>query len=375
MGRIIDRLLTRKNFFRGSAILALTTFLSYALGLLRDRLLATTFGASRALDAYNAAFNLPDLILNIFVAGALTAAFVPIFSDLKKSERLDEAREFINSVINSSLLAVAASGLAVFIFAPFLSKFMVPGFDPIARQTFVNLVRILLLSPIIFSISNTLGSIIITHEKFFWYGISASFYNAGTILGAVFLTRPFGIYGIAIGTIAGALMHLACRIIGLTYHHRYHPVIRINFHFRQFLRLMLPKVIGQPIEQLTFVGFTIIASLIGPGSIAILNFAHNFQSMPINTIGATLGLTAFPILSRLSTPETQKEFRREVRFTLQTIILISVSGAVAIYFFNVSIPAFTQILPSNPWALSSFSLVTQPIRPKGRPLRICSNFY
>src|SRR3989344_4840409 len=107
---IRSKFLTRETFFKGSAILGLTTVLSYALGLLRDRIFARTFGASSVLDAYNAAFTLPDLILNIFVAGALTAAFVPIFSDLINKQKNDEAGDFISSVLNGSLFIVLISG-------------------------------------------------------------------------------------------------------------------------------------------------------------------------------------------------------------------------------------------------------------------------
>jgi putative peptidoglycan lipid II flippase len=339
--RIIDRFLNKRAFFMGSAVLALTTILSYALGLLRDRLFAITFGASRVLDAYNAAFTLPDLILNIFVAGALTAAFVPIFSDLKNSQRHDDTRDFINSVINGSLFVVILSGILVFILVPYLSKFIVPGFDVAARHTFENLVRLLLLSPIIFSISNTLGNIILTHDRFFWYGISAALYNVGIIAGTIFLVPYFGIYGVAIGTIAGALLHLGSRIFGLKYSHKYHFKINFNADYRKFIRLMLPKVIGQPLEQITFLGYTIIASTIGAGSIAILNFARNFQSMPVNTIGITIALASFPILARMSSSDQQIEFRREIKFSLKTILIISIPAAIAVYCFrNILISIF-----------------------------------
>jgi putative peptidoglycan lipid II flippase len=332
--RIFDRFLTKKTFFFGSVVLSVTTALSYAFGLLRDHLFSTTFGASSVLDAYNAAFTVPDLILNIFVAGALTAAFVPIFSDLTTGKKHDEAKEFINSVLNGSLLVVIFSGILVFIFAPFLSRLVVPGFGDQARQTFINLTRLLLLSPIIFSISNTLGNINVTHERFFWYGISAALFNLGTILGIIFLVPYYGIYGAAIGTLFGALLHLVSRIIGLSYPFRYHPKIKISRDYRNFFRLMLPKVIGQPVEQFTFLGFTIIASTIGAGSIAILGFAHNFESMPINVIGATVALTSFPILARLSAVENQGEFRKEMNFALLTNLTIAIPAAVVIYLLR-----------------------------------------
>ena len=334
LAKIKEKFLTKKAFFKGSSVLALTTLLSYILGLLRDRVFARTFGAAHILDAYNAAFTLPDLILNIFVAGALTAAFVPIFSDLTSQRKFKETGDFINSVLNGSLLVVLLSGLAVFALAPQLSNLIVPGFSPQAKEIFINLTRLLLLSPLIFSVSNTLGNILVAQENFFWFGISAALYNLGIIAGAVFLTPYYGIYGVAIGTIAGALLHLATRVIGLKYRYRWRPVINFSYDYRRFLKLILPKVVGHPIEQLTFLGFTIIASTISAGSIAILNFARNFQSAPINIIGATFALTAFPLLTRAVSAEDRKTFRKELSFTFNAILLISAAAAVVIYFLR-----------------------------------------
>jgi putative peptidoglycan lipid II flippase len=326
--RVKNLLLDKKIFFKGSTVLVFTTVLSYALGLLRDRILATTFGASRALDAYNAAFTLPDLILNIFVAGALTAAFVPIFSELSVKERKAEADQFTNSVISSSLGVVIISGLAVFFLTPALSKIIVPGFSPEERSVFTNLTRLLLLSPIIFSISNTFGNILLIKNKNFWYGISAACYNLGIIGGAVFLSPKFGIYGVALGAIGGAVFHLISRMIGLGKLEGLKLKIKVNEEFKKFIRLMLPKVIGHPIEQLTFLGFTIIASTVGSGAIAILNFARNFQSMPINIIGVNLALAVFPALARAEAEDNKNYFRSELNFVLKFSFALTLAAAV-----------------------------------------------
>ena len=333
-GQNIFKSLTKKAIFKGSAVLTTTTVLSYALGLLRDRLFAQTFGATRVLDAYNAAFTLPDLILNIFVAGALTAAFVPIFTDLTEENKRQETNIFVNSVLNSSLIAVLVSGLLVFAFAPQLSRYIVPGFDEQSRKIFVDLTRLLLLSPIIFSISNTFVGIALTRYRFFLVGISAPLYNLGIILGTVILAAKYGIYGVAVGTIIGALLHLLPRLIGLGFSFRYRPMINFNQEFKKYVRLMLPKAAGHPVEQLTFLGFTIIASAIGAGSIAILNFARNFQSMPVNAIGVAFSLAAFPLLAKAISVNDKTTFNREFTFTLKSIALLATLAALIIYLIR-----------------------------------------
>lgn len=315
-----------------------TTAVSYIFGLLRDRLLAQLFGASQILGAYEASFILPDLILNIFVAGALTAAFIPIFSNINKTGNDNESSQFISSVINGSLLVVLVSGIVVFFFAPYLAKTVVPGFYGTDRQIFINLVRLLLISPIIFAVSNTLGNILLSKESFFWYGISASLYNIGTILGIIFLIPRFGIYGVAIGSIGGAVLHLASRIIGyLKYHLKYRPTIKLDIYYKRFLRLMSPKMIQHPIEELTFWGFTAIASSLTAGSIVILNFARNFQSMPVNTIGLAFALAVFPKISKSATDGDGKEFVDSIRFATKSILITTIPVSILIYLFKIPI--------------------------------------
>ncbi len=315
--------------------MASTALLSNLLGLLRDRFLAQNFGASIPLDAYNAAFILPNLLLNIFVAGAVSAAFVPIFTDLLTKEKREEAITFSNSVLNGSLLIVLISGLLVFIFAPQLSHFVVPGFDAESKTIFVNLMRLLLLSPLIFAASNTLGSVLVSEERFFWFGISPAIYNLGIIGGTIFLVQPFGIYGVVIGTLAGALLHLLSRIIGLKKRYfNYRPQIKLDEHLRKYIRLMLPRMAGHPIEQFIFLGFTVIASTISTGSIVVLTFANNFQTVPVAIIGITLALATFPALSRAVSNNNRQEFVDQMTFTLKAILLTTIPAALFMYFFR-----------------------------------------
>ncbi|MFH1769628.1 MAG: murein biosynthesis integral membrane protein MurJ [Parcubacteria group bacterium] len=329
---LLKTLLNRKTLLMGSGVLAFTTILSYILGLFRDRLLATTFGATRILDTYNASFVLPDLILNIFVAGALSAAFIPIFSQLLQKEDCEQMSEFMSSVLTSALIVVFVVGSLVFIFAPQLSNFIVPGFSDAERSLYTSLTRILLLSPLLFAVSNTLGGILVSKEKFFWFGISAPLYNLGIIGGIAFLSSQYGIFGAAYGALAGALLHTLIRLPGIVRSGlRYRPRIRVTDYYKKFLRLMTPKMIGHPLEQITFLGYTIIASSLGAGSIAILTFARNFQYAPIAIIGINLALTIFPTLSREAASGDRKAFLSSLFFTLKTIIVTTGLSAIAIY--------------------------------------------
>lgn len=181
----------------GSVVLAVTTLISYALGIIRDRMFAQTFGASRVLDAYNAAFLLPDLLFNILIASGITAAFVPIFTELFYSNRT-KSYEYTNSIISWATVLMFISALGLIIFSGSISGLVAPGFNPEDRLLVSKIIRILALSPILFGISNTLGAMLVAKRRFLLYGLSPVFYNLGIIGGTFLLAPSFGIMGVAI---------------------------------------------------------------------------------------------------------------------------------------------------------------------------------
>lgn len=353
--RIFALIFNRKTFFRNSAVLAFTALLSNLMGLLRDRLLAQTFGASVSLDAYNAAFIIPNLLLNIFVSGALAAAFVPIFTDLINGRKDEEASEFTSSVLNSSILVIIVTGIITFIFAPQLGRFVVPGFSQESRATFISLMRILLISPLIFAVSNTIGNILVSRSKFFWYGMSPVFYNLGIIGGTFFLGKTWGIKGAVIGVIAGSLLHLLSRFVGGAYSElKYNFVVKINGNFKKYLRLMVPKMIGQPIDQFMFLGFTIIGSTIGAGSIAIVNIANNFQTVPTSIIGITFALIAFPILSKFAAKRDERSFSKEMLFTICAMLITLIP--ISFLMFLLRKPIISILIGGGAFDLAAIAL-------------------
>lgn len=328
-----------KNFLRflpaGSIVLAITTLASYTAGLLRDRMFAQSFGASRELDAYNAAFLLPDLLFNIFIASGIAAAFVPIITDLLKSDR-KRAAEYLGTVITGAMGTMAISALVIVIFAGQISMLVAPGFAPEDQLLVAKLLRYLALSPLIFSASNALGALLIVERRFLYYGLSPVLYNLGIILGTVFLSSRFGIMGAAWGTLLGALLHLSVRVFdvlrsGFELHWSFFPS---RPEFKKTLALMLPKMFGHPVELATFWAFTVIASRLEPGSVAILNFARNFQSVPVSLIGITIATTTFPLLARAIADRTFASFRKTLKISLWLILGGSVFAAAITFLIR-----------------------------------------
>ncbi len=322
-------------FRTGASILTVLILASNVLGLVRDMIFSRMFGAARLLDVYNAAFVVPDVLLNVFVAGALTAAFVPVFSHLRAKGEEAESERVAGTMFAAAPGAMFVIGLLALIFMPQIAHIVAPGFSADEMALLIRMSRLMLLSPVLFALSNTLGSVLVSLDRFVGYGLSAILYNAG-IIGGAFLTPWLGPLGLVVGTLAGAILHLAARLIALL-HSGFRPrgpVDLANRNFRHILKLMIPRMAGQPIEQLTFSLFTNLASSLAVGSIAIVNFARNFQSMPISVFGIAFSLAVFGSLSRKAALNDREGFVYHLKETFKPLMAASVISALVYVVFG-----------------------------------------
>lgn len=316
-------------FRRGATLLTSLTLASYALGLVRDMVFARVLGAGRLLDVYNAAFIIPDVLLNIFIAGALAAAFVPVFTQLLARGERTDAEHLSATMLTAAPVAMVAIGVVAFIAMPQLADLVAPGFNDADRTLLIQLSRLLLLSPVLFALSNTLGGMLVSLERFAGYGLSPVLYNIG-IIGGAFLVAPLGPVGLVIGTLAGGALHLIARVVAVirSGFRAHGPVSSKNPHFRQVLRLMLPRMAGQPVEQLTFFLFTNLASTLAAGSIAILSFARNFQSVPVSIFGISFATAVFAQLSRSAALSDDTLFVRTLKEAARPLLIVTVLSAL-----------------------------------------------
>ena len=325
----IRRYLFGTVFRAGASILTALTLASYALGLVRDILFSHILGASRLLDVYNAAFIIPDVLLNVFVAGALAAAFVPVFSHLRAHGEREESERVATTMFAAAPGAMAVIGVIAFLFMPVIARIVAPGFSAPELALLVRMSRLMLVSPVLFALSNTLGSALVSLDRFVAYGLSPILYNLGIISG-VFLSQRFGPLGLVAGTVLGAALHLSVRVIGTLRSglKLRGPVNLSNVHFRQILKLMIPRMAGQPIEQLTFSLFTNLASSLAVGSIAVVNFARNFQSVPISVFGISFSTAVFASLSRKAAVREREGFLYHLKETAKPLAWVSVASAL-----------------------------------------------
>lgn len=319
--RLLDRLPA------GALLLSILTFGSYVMGLVRDRVFARTFGAGSDLDVYNAALVLPELVLDVLVLAGLTAAFIPV---LMRTERDDPARglAFARTVVTASALIMGVASAVLLVIAPWTVDIVAPGFDDAQAEQYTLLFRQMCLTSLVFAVSFALGELLVARQRFLAYGVAPLLYNLGIVLGALLLAPVMGIEGVAIGTLAGALLHLGVRVAGvLRTGFRYRPMLVVRtIEFREFLRLSVPRAVAQPVEAVTFLFFTRVASEMAAGSVSSVSFARNFQSVPVSLIGIAFSVAAFPILSRVAASGDRGRFRRVVR---DNVLLIGVLSALA----------------------------------------------
>lgn len=305
----------RTLLLHSSWSLTLTSGISYFFGLMRDRIFVQTFGLSRTLDIYNASFVLPDLLLSLFIGTALSAAFVPIFTrQYDKEKQLGYA--YSNQVMTLGVTLIAALGLICAIFLPYIAHTLVPGFEGEDLTRYIQLTRVMLLSPIIFAVSNTFGEILISVREFFWWGLSPALYNIGIILGAIYLYPRFGIVGMVLGTLFGAVLHLAIRFVPLwkqRSHFKTRPDFRLTPEVKETIKLMLPKMLQYGMWSFMLMNFTSITSALPEGSVAAYNYAYNFQSLPVSLLGIAIAMAVYPTLSHDAGKGNYTKFKADFR--------------------------------------------------------------
>jgi putative peptidoglycan lipid II flippase len=316
---------------QGAILLSVLTFAAYAAGLVRDRIFARTYGAGAELDAYNAAFILPELALDVLVASGLAAPFVPVFTSLRRADA-DAAIRFAQTVLTLAIMVMGVACLLLLLVAPATVDLIAPGFDEANRERYLDLFRLMLVTPVVFAASITLGEILVAERRFLYYALAPILYNVGIVGGTLLLHDSMGIRAAAVGAVMGAFLHLGIRVVGML---RSSVPLRLRLDLRlpalrEFVILMLPKMLSHPIEPLVFLFFTSVASMLAAGSVTSVSFARNFQSVPVALFGVSISLAAFPALSAAWAANDRAGFRRQVRTSAVTITVLTVASAIAL---------------------------------------------
>lgn len=317
--------------------LAFFAVVSGLLGLFRDRMLASFFGASRTLDVYYSAFRVPDFVYTLMLFLTSATAIIPIF--LRKVETgKSETENFLGTLVYFFSLVVVVLSVASFFLMPKISNFLFPGFSIEEKSLSSSLSRIMLLSPMFLGLSNIFSSITQSFKRFFAYALSPVFYNLGIIFGILFLFPVFGIQGLSYGVVFGAFLHMAIQLPSLF-------GIGARFSFKKVLfseiknvvLYSVPRTLGLSINQFLLLIFTAVASLLSEGSIAVFNLSQNLGYLPTTVIGLSYGVAAFPSLASFSLKKDKLAFEEHFSSAFRYVVFWAVPISVLILILRAQI--------------------------------------
>lgn len=302
-------------------ILGGAAFLSRLLGLLRDRLLAARFGAGDALDAYYAAFQIPDILFTVFLIGSASAAVLPIFLEYEGKNRASAERFISNLITVFGVLALAVAALSV-AFAPQLMALAAPGFSGEKMATAVSITRLVMINAVFFGVAGILSSVLQARRRFFVFALPPIFYNLAIIAGLFFFVPFLGVEGLGYGVLLGGLLQVliqlpAFRAMGFGF--------RPSFDWREpglkrVAAVALPRVLALSMNQVTIAALAAIASFFAAGSISVFKLAANLMYVPVGLFGVSYALAVFPKLSGASVRGQGKQFREDVAVGFRNIL-------------------------------------------------------
>lgn len=320
--------------------MSLAVLISRLLGLVREQVFAGFFGAGRAIDAFVVAFRIPNLLRDLFAEGALSTAFVTVFSQYDAKEGPERTWRLANNVLVFLMIVVGSLTLAGIYFSPALVGLMAPDFGQVPGKLELTALMTRIMFPflLLVSLAALVMGILNTKGKFFLPALASSFFNLGSIVAGVglsFLAPRLGqppIVGMAVGTLIGGLLQLMVQV----------PLLfRVGFRLqavcdpwdpglRQIFRLMLPAVLGLSAAQINIFINTFYAARCPEGSISWLNYAYRLDHLPQGLFGVALSVATLPLASRLAAREDVAGLRDACRAALSLAMLLTLPAAAGL---------------------------------------------
>lgn len=338
-------------------LLASSTMISSLLGIYRDRLLNGLYldNYPQGIDAYTAAFTIPDFMFFILVSGALSVSFIPVFNQRLSKGNKKSAWELSSSLVNFLALLTLIASILIIVFADPLVRYVVgPGLDEQGRSLAISMMRIIAVNPFLFAVATVISSMQQAVGRFTFLALAPTIYNIGIIIGAKFFTGGItifgwhmfegGIMGVALGVVLGAMMQLVVSSIGL-FGLGFDYQLKINWKnkgFRKVLRLLPPRSLDQGIDYFNGIVEMNLASRMGDGMMRAYQQASSLSLMPVNLIGVAISNAAFPRMTERLAEGRVDLFKSELRQILRWIIWLALPITVITFFARGYIVAFIK---------------------------------
>ena len=350
MGRfqsVVSRANRKLTVQFAAALLSISLMASMVFGIVRIRLLTNTYYETYpiGLDAYNAAFLLPDFMYFILVSGALSVTFIPVFNQRMASGNKKSAWELSTSLTNLLALATLIASLVIIIFAePLMNYVIAPGLKETGSALAVSMMRVIAVNPFLFAVATVIASIQQALGRFTFYALAPILYNIGIIIGIFFFTNGItifgwqvfegGIMGVALGVVLGSILQLivsSIGLIGLGFDYNF-KIYWKNKGFRKVLSLLPARSLDQGMDYVVGIVETNLASRMAAGTLTAYNYATTLMMAPINLIGVAISTAAFPQMTERLGEGRPDLFQSELRSVLRVIIWLSMPVAAITFF-------------------------------------------
>ncbi|HML21465.1 MAG TPA: murein biosynthesis integral membrane protein MurJ, partial [Aggregatilinea sp.] len=322
-----------RSMARNTLILIAAFATSKAISLIQTFIIADVFGAGDKWDAYVTANRIPEQIVLLIGGGALSYAFIPIFSSLLAHDDRDRAWMLASNVINTVLAVTLALSVIGFALAPWLVEHVVaPGFSADKVDETARLMRILLISTIVFSVSGMLQGILHSFNHFLLPALAPIMFDVGILFGVAVLIKPLGVDGIAWGAVLGSVMHLSIQVPGLIrFGVRWKP--RFGWRdpaLRRVIVLMLPRVMGLGVVTFNTLALNSFASRMGSGAVASFDWGYRLMNIPETLIGSAMGFVVFPTLAAFSELGQRDSRRRTMAGAVRFVLIATIPAAAGL---------------------------------------------
>lgn len=317
--------------------------LSRVTGLLREVIIGNQFGTSAEYDAYLAAFRIPDILFQLVAGGALGSAFIPTFAQYwakagNQQENERAAWQLFSRTLNLVvLILVALAALAAIFAEPLVAWIIAPGFAPAQQELTASLMRAMLVSTVIFGASGLIMGVLNALQHFLLPALAPVLYNVAIILGAWVLGPRWGVYGLVVGAVVGAVGHLLVQLPAL-WQRRARYTLELSLHdpgVREVMRLMGPRILGLLFVQLHFLVNTILASGLAVGSLSALNFAWLLMLLPLGIFAQAIATVIFPTFATQVALGQREEMRASFSLILRLVIFLTLPAAIGLWVLDV----------------------------------------
>ncbi len=326
-----------KNVAKAAGFIMITMMISRILGYIRDVVIYAQFGQNRITDAYNAAFSVPDFLYMLLVGGALSSAFIPVFSSYVATDKENEAWE-VASIMFNLIMILMLIGIAVgTIFTPKLIMLLVPGFSNDSLDLTVYLTRIMFIQVFFMGLSGISMGILNSYKHFTAPAIGSVLYNLGIIVVGLILSPFIGIAGFSIGVVVGSALNLSVQLPvllkkGLKYKFSFnlkHPGVKKIFI------LMFPVLIGLSVTHFNLFVNQNLASTLQPGIVAALRTGQRLMQLPIGVFAIAIAVAIFPTLTEnIAKGETGK-FKKNMSLGVRSVIFVTLPAAAGLIALRV----------------------------------------